>query len=287
VEREKMTEPDGMYGEDIRHALSAVADLVVPAGDGLQKIRKRTRHRSPAFAWLTAYAMYLPRALVNSVRVPGSELILMAKGQSTVFRRLWAGLRKLTPKASSPQAWLRPMLAAGGALVLVVAVMLAVPRLRQTVTNSSMNNTTTSSHTAGSSGGGNEETAGGSQAAIGPGSHKSGVPVSVSPTAGSGDKCAGKGGSGLTSGGNPTGQSSAAAARDVANNRSAEHCPSSSPSPQSSSPGSSTNPSSPSSGSPTSNPTTPPPPTGGGTPTPTSTAVTESPSGGDTGTGGS
>src|SRR5579875_1172472 len=263
-----MTEPDGMYGEDIRHALSAVADLVVPTGDGLGKIRQRTRHRPPALAWLFAYGTYLPRALIHAVTVPGSELVLMAKGQSTLFKRMWAGRHKLpapsgsaqsgaaqssSPRSSSPQAWMRPVLAAGGALVIVVAVVLAVPRLHQTIITSS-NNTNANASVAGHNGGagGSAQTNGATRTSPSPGADNSGGP-SHSPGTG---KCAGKGSTGPAGSGippvedsTPPMSSSTNQQEDLLHNgtESTTHCSSSSsssPSPHTSSP---TSPSSPSS----------------------------------------
>jgi len=276
-----MTEPDGMYGEELRHALSAVADLVVPDGDGLKKIRQRTRHRPPAISWLIAYGTFLPRALINSVRVPGSELILMAKGQSTVFKRVWAGRRKLTPKASSPQAWLRPAIAAAGALVLVVAVVVAVPRLRQTITPSALTNPGASTSAPSGNGGvGGGDTADVNQAKPGPGSS---ALITVPPVGGRAGKCPGTTGSSTTNrdetGGNPPVENSPAANSKAGTD---EHCPSPS-SPPHSSPGGSTGSSPPGSPGSSSSPpatgsTTPIPPSGGTPPTPTSSAVSNSPS---------
>lgn len=296
-----MTEPDGMYGEDIRHALGALADLVVPTGDGLEKIRKRTRHRPPALAWLVAYGTYLPRALINMFRVPGSELILMARGQSTVFKRLWAGRRRIAPEGGgSPQAWLRPVLAASGALVIVVAVVLAVPRLQQTITPSGMSNTSAGHSLGGNNGtgGGNGETANASQAAT------SGKNGQAPPVGSSKGKCPGKTSTGSGSTGNgilPVGNTapppltSGTSDTTTRSRAASTHCPNASASahPSSSSPTSGTSPSSPgtsTSPAPSSPPpTTPIPPSGGDPPTPTSTAVTnsDSPSPGDSDTGGS
>lgn len=288
-----MTEPDGMYGEDIRHALSAMADLVVPAGDGLEKIRQRTRHRAPAVSWLFAYTTFIPRTLTNAIRVPGSELMLMAKGQSTVFTRLWAGRRRLTPKATSPQAWLRPALAAGGALVLVVAVVLAVPRLHQTIMPSAASNPGGGANLAGNNGpaGGSGQTNNATQTRPSPTTGKSGH---SSP--GSGGKCSGNSGSGATSTGGTGGSSppatgvpeSALLHNGSYENGPTTHCPSPSPSSHSTSPSTSSNSSSP--GTPSSpttptSPTTPIPPSGGGTPTPTSSAISDGPSPNDSDTG--
>ena len=43
-----MTEPDRKFEEEIRRALCAASDLIVPAGDGLNLIRERAARRPPA-----------------------------------------------------------------------------------------------------------------------------------------------------------------------------------------------------------------------------------------------
>jgi len=302
-----MTEPDGKYGEEIRHALSAVADLVVPAGDGLAKIRQRTRHRPPALAWFYAYATYLPRVLIVSFRVPASELALMAKGQSTLLKRVWTGLRRQF-KPGSPHTWLRPALAAGGAVVMVIAVMLAVPGLRETVNPSAMNSSSTNSGSGGGKGSrGSEQVTGASQRAPTP-SGSGSMNITVAPSS---TRCPGQSSPASGSGGSstyipPVGSTpteSAGMAGDIAgagadttlhngaksqndaldSSRCAKSHSTSSGGPTSS--GSPTSSSSPTgSSSPTSNPTISP--TGGGTPTPTSTAITDTPTPNESDTGG-
>jgi hypothetical protein len=302
-----MTEPDGMYGEDVRHALSAVADLVVPAGDGLAKIRQRTSHRPPAFAWLYAYGSYLPRVVIVLFRVPASELVLMAKGQSTLPKRLWARLRGQL-KPGSPHAWLRPALAAAGALLMVVAITLAVPGLRQTVTTSALNSSSTnSSSPGGNSSLGSEQASGASRGL--PTSSGSGMNLTVPPVGILSSACATQGSSHPSSsssgstyippvGSSPTESAGVNGSNIIAPSQSdttlhngaksqtgTARCPRS----RSTSPSSSSSP-------PTSSPpptTTPPPttsppisPSGGGTPTPTGTAITDSPSPSDSDTGG-
>ena len=135
-----MTEPD-RYGEEIRRALSAAAELVVPAGDGLDIIRKRAARRPPMLAWLLAYVSYLPRQMTTRVRVMASELAVLARGESDLLPRLRARLRPQDGRGRSAQAWLRPALAAAGALLLVVSVTFAVPQLRQQIANQANNGT--------------------------------------------------------------------------------------------------------------------------------------------------
>jgi hypothetical protein len=303
-----MTEPDGMYGEDIRRALSAVADFAVPAGDGLAKIRQRTKQRPPAFAWLFAYATYLPRLATVSFRVPASELVLIAKGQSTLHKRMWAGLRVQVKRLgqASPNSWMRPALAAAGALAVVVAVMLAIPGLRQTVSPSSLN-----SNNPGGGGGGNSS-AGFSQSTsasstgpvIKPSTKGPQSIITMPPRTSPATECASRSGSGGGSSyippeGNPT-PTATGGMGDVTGAKlltpqisdttlgndsisltaySMECSPTSPPSsPPPTSPPSSPPPSSPPP-SPSSSPPTPSiSPSGGGTPTPTGTAISDSPS---------
>jgi hypothetical protein len=151
LEREKMTEPD-RYGEEIRRALTAAAELVVPAGDGLEVIRKRAARRPPALAWLLAYVSYLPRQLATRFHVLASELAVMARGESDLPSRALARLRPRAGRAHSAQAWLRPAMAAAGALLLVVGVTFAVPRLTENVTDSANNTGSGGQHGPGSSG---------------------------------------------------------------------------------------------------------------------------------------
>ncbi|HEY3958815.1 MAG TPA: hypothetical protein VGM53_36095 [Streptosporangiaceae bacterium] len=146
-----MTEPD-RYGEEIRRALSAAAELVVPAGDGLDIIRKRAARRPPMLAWLLAYVSYVPRQMTTRVRVMASELAVMARGESELLSRLRARLRPKAGQARSAQAWLRPALAAAGALLLVVSVTFAVPKLRATITNQANNGPSGPGGAAGQSG---------------------------------------------------------------------------------------------------------------------------------------
>lgn len=124
-----MTEPDARYGEELRRALSVVVDPLQPAGDGLERIRARTAHRSPVLAWFTAYVTYLPAALVTWVRVAASWASTTATHPSVLIARL----RSFRHRPRRPRVWLRPALAVTGAVAFVVIATLLVPRLRHTV----------------------------------------------------------------------------------------------------------------------------------------------------------
>ena len=131
-----MTEPDRKFEEEIRRALCAASDLIVPAGDGLNLIRERAARRSPAVRWLLAYATYLPRQLVRAGTVAASEVAATAHGHSSLGLMLSAARRwpgKAHRGLRTPSLWLRPVLASATALLLVIAVTLSIPRLRQTV----------------------------------------------------------------------------------------------------------------------------------------------------------
>jgi hypothetical protein len=130
-----MTEADGKYGEELRSALCAAADVVVPVGDGLEKIRARTTRRVPALDWVQGYFPYAPRQTVYRLRMAGSWLAAAAAGNADVSGSLRATRDRmgLKPGGRKPAQWLRPVLAAAGALVIVVAVALAIPRLRENV----------------------------------------------------------------------------------------------------------------------------------------------------------
>ena len=131
-----MTEPDRKFEEDIRRALCAASDLIVPAGDGLNLIRERAARRPPALRWLLAYATYLPRQLARAGTVAASEVAATTHGHSSLglilsSARRWPG--KAHRGLRTPSLWLRPVLASATALLLVIAVTLSIPRLRETV----------------------------------------------------------------------------------------------------------------------------------------------------------
>ena len=131
-----MTEPDRKFEEEIRRALCAASDLIVPAGDGLNLIRERAARRPPALRWLLACAAHLPRQLVRASTVAASEVAATTRGYSSLglvlaSARRWPG--KAHRGLRTPSLWLRPVLATATALLLVIAVTLSIPRLRQTV----------------------------------------------------------------------------------------------------------------------------------------------------------
>ncbi len=132
-----MTEPDRKFEEEIRRALCAASDLIVPAGDGLNLIRERAARRPPALRWLLACAAHLPRQLVRASTVAASEVAATTRGYSSVGLVL-ASARRWPAKAHrglrTPSLWLRPVLATATALLpSVIAVTLSIPRLRETV----------------------------------------------------------------------------------------------------------------------------------------------------------
>ena len=132
-----MTEPDQKFEEELRRALCAASDLVVPAGDGLNKIRERTARRPPALGWFLAYVAHLPRQLARGARVAASEVAATTHGYSSLglvlaSARRWPGQARHVLR--TPGVWLRPLLASATALLLVVAVTLSIPRLRHQVT---------------------------------------------------------------------------------------------------------------------------------------------------------
>ena len=131
-----MTEPDRKFEEEIRRALCAASDLIVPAGDGLNLIRERAARRPLVPRWLLAYATHLPRQLVRAGTVAASEVAATTRGHSSL-RLMLSSARRWPGKAHrglrTPSLWLRPALATATALLLVIAVTLSIPRLRATV----------------------------------------------------------------------------------------------------------------------------------------------------------
>jgi hypothetical protein len=160
-----MTEPDRKLEEEIRRALCAASDLIIPSGDGLNKIRERTARRPPALSWFLAYVAHLPRQLVRGGRVAASEVAATAHGYSSLglvraAARRWPGQARHVLR--TPGIWMRPVLAGATALLLVVAVTLSVPRLRQQVT-AQLDSAFGSSSGPSSSGGGTGGGGGGAQ----------------------------------------------------------------------------------------------------------------------------
>jgi hypothetical protein len=151
-----MTEPERKFEEEIRRALCAASDLIIPSGDGLNKIRERTAGRPPALGWFLAYVAHLPRQLVRGGRVAASEVAATAHGYSSLglvlaAARRWRGQARHVLR--TPGIWVRPVLASATALLLVIAVTLSVPRLRQQVT-AQLDSAFGSSSGSSSSGGG-------------------------------------------------------------------------------------------------------------------------------------
>jgi cell division septation protein DedD len=158
-----MTEADGKYGEELRSALCAAADVVVPVGDGLEKIRARTARRLHALDWAQGYLPYVPQRSVYRLRMAGSWLAAAAAGRADLGGSLRAARDRMGLKPGhhnrKPAQWLRPALAAAGALVIVVAIALAIPRLRDNVAaqiegNNSSAGTSRPANAAGGPGGG-------------------------------------------------------------------------------------------------------------------------------------
>lgn len=145
-----MTEPNGMLEEEIRRALRTAGDLVVPAGDGLHKIRERTVYQRRPLAWLFAYAAYLLSVPFVWLRVVASELT--ARGHSSLGPELRSARRwprLMVGTVQSRGAWLRPVLSATAALLIVLTIALAVPRVRNTFSATFSGLTTNSGQTQG------------------------------------------------------------------------------------------------------------------------------------------
>jgi hypothetical protein len=166
-----MTEADGKYGEELRSALCAAADVVVPVGDGLEKIRTRTARRLHALDWAQGYFPYVPQRSVYRLRMAGSWLATAAAGRADLGGSLRAARDRMGLKPGhhnrKPAQWLRPALAAAGALVIVVAIALAIPRLRENVAaqieDNSSAGTSQSANAAGGPSGGSPASAGSQQ----------------------------------------------------------------------------------------------------------------------------
>jgi hypothetical protein len=129
-----MTEADSKYGEELRSALCAAADAVVPVGDGLEKIRVRTARRMHALDWWYGFIPYVPQRAVFGAKVAASWIAVALRGEADLAGSLRGARQRTGHRHGRGRAqWLRPALAAAGALVIVVAVALAIPRLRENV----------------------------------------------------------------------------------------------------------------------------------------------------------
>ena len=162
-----MKEPDGKFEEEIRCALRTAGDLVVPAGDGLIKIRERTVYRPRPMAWIFAYAHHLLTLPLLWLRLPASELAATARGHSSLKPRLRSARhwpRLMLGALRTPSLWIRPVLAAGAALALVIGVALAIPGLGRSLGAQLVGGSATSgsSHSPGASQGpgGNPQSSG-------------------------------------------------------------------------------------------------------------------------------
>jgi len=126
-----MTEPVNRYDEEMRRVLNAAADLVVPAGDGLDRIRERVVHRPVPYAWLLAWAGWLPARLGTGLRVAASAVaVAVADTRASLAEPASGG----GARSRAGSAWLRPTVAAVGALAIVaIGAAIALPRLNQNV----------------------------------------------------------------------------------------------------------------------------------------------------------
>lgn len=168
-----MTEPEAEYGDRLRRALHAAADGVVPSGDGLERIRHRIAQEqsrdslSLLLGWLKSSLLDF-RYLIGDLRsvMPPVATTLKEKGPpflaaaavalksallafaAAVISASRAARRSGVPavrsvaiavRARVPErlresdGWLRPVLATAGAVLVAVAVMLAIPGIRQNI----------------------------------------------------------------------------------------------------------------------------------------------------------
>jgi hypothetical protein len=134
------------YDDVLRSALRAAAESVEPAADGLERIRGRvsTRHVSP-FMLLSELVRYwfrqLPLGLGSGTGGARSALSrLRARPGAAAHRsppppagwraRLRPAFTRLGPAAS----WLKPVLAVGGAVGIVVAGVFTLGQVQQAIT---------------------------------------------------------------------------------------------------------------------------------------------------------
>jgi hypothetical protein len=255
-----MTRPDGNYDDTLSRVLHSTLDPVEPAGDGLAKIQRRIaepwlkrrasllRTELAALAWLIFVRCepFLTRARAAlAPMAAGSH-----RGKASSGRRHAAASHDRTEDAGRPwwlgptMSWLRPTLAVGAAVVIVVAGVFALGHFREAFINPADNGTSSSTH----GGHGHGSNPGGTNGHTGPGltssRHTSGKPVASQPA------------------GQPSGKAASKGAPEPSFTSPAAPSPYSSPSPSSMSPSPSPSPTS-ASPTPTPSPTTSPTTTAG------------------------
>ena len=140
----KLQERD--YDDVLRRALRAAAESVEPAADGLERIRGRvsTRHASP-FMLLSEFVEYwfrqLPLWLESGTRAARSALSRLGAGPRAAAHRTqpaptgWrARLRPAFTRLGPAASWLKPVLAVGGAVGIVVAGVFTLGQVQQAIT---------------------------------------------------------------------------------------------------------------------------------------------------------
>jgi hypothetical protein len=134
------------YDDVLRRALSAAAESVEPAADGLERIRGRVsgRHVSP-FMLLSELVEYwfrqLPQWLESGAGGARSALRRLGARTGPAARRSqpaptgWrARLRPAFTRLGPAASWLKPVLAVGGAVGIVVAGVFTLGQVQQAIT---------------------------------------------------------------------------------------------------------------------------------------------------------
>jgi hypothetical protein len=166
-----MTRPDRDYDDILSRVLHSTLDPVEPAGDGLAKIQERIaepwlkrrmsllRTELAALGWLilvrcepffgrarsglSAFATSTGRPLGTARPAPGGAAARVSSGRHQgAASRGWPGDAGLRRWLGPTMSWLRPALAVGGAVVLIVVGVFALGQFRGAVitqTNRSSN----------------------------------------------------------------------------------------------------------------------------------------------------
>jgi hypothetical protein len=131
----------------LRRALMAAAEQVDPAGDGLDKIRARVRHRRPMplpLAWVDIMLTRLSLGVPDGFWVVWDRWALEVRA---VIRHFWPERGRSGRSGQKWLGWARPMAAMSTAVFIVAAVVYMAVKVPQVIV--STDSTSPSGHTTG------------------------------------------------------------------------------------------------------------------------------------------
>ncbi len=127
------------YDEVLRRALHAAADMVEPAGDGLERIRARlTAPRQLAFAWMLAGYSEAAKSALGRLQPLGAWLRAVLDPVVGRVKPVIRRFQPAQPDATHPLrrfTWLRPAAAMATAVVVVAMGAFALTELPQAISD--------------------------------------------------------------------------------------------------------------------------------------------------------